>query len=142
MESLALLVTLLILFALLAGPIAIGLTRFNSNSWVLNVIRKIFHGFFVALSFWVGMMFSFNSALPFLVRIIGIYGLSMGYIALRREYFPDVRFIAPLLAKFGVKIGKDRINNGASKSLHGPRMKWHRGGNSGGNDGHGPEGQH
>ena len=147
MESLAVLVAILLLFAFLSGPIAIALTKIRTEHFILTIVRKIAHGFFATISLWVGMMFFINSGLPLSVRIIGLYSLCMGYIAFRREYFPDVRIIAPLLKRFGVNgrtrtavEGKDSsMNETASK--HGPVMKWRRHGSSG-RDGHGPEGQH
>ena len=88
MESLAMRVAILFLIAFLAGPIAVALSAVRGKSLFLNVIRKILHGFFVAMSLWVGLMFFSNPDLPFVVNLIGLFGLIMGYIALRREYFP------------------------------------------------------
>jgi hypothetical protein len=152
MESLAVLVAILMFIAFLAGPIAIGLTKLSSDNFIIAVIRRIFHGFFVAMSLWVGMMFFFNPGVPFVVHLIGLYGLAMGYIASRREYFPDVRIITPLLSRLGLqgfsqrqitgKSTQSTAGSGDSSSQHGPVIKWRRTGRSGGNDGHGPEGQH
>lgn len=152
MESLVLLVAILMLIAFLSGPVAIALTKLSSDNFILTIIRRIFHGFFVAMSLWVGMMFFFNPGGPLVVHLIGLYGLAMGYIASRREYFPDVRIIAPLLARLGLKGFAPRQITGGSthnesgsgdtSSQHGPVIKWRRNGRSGGNDGHGPEGQH
>ena len=148
MESLAILVAILLLLALLCGPIAIALTKVKTESASINFFRRVFHGFFVAISLWIGMIFFFNPDLPFAVHFIGLYGLAMGFVATSREYFPEVRIIAPLLTKFGInrKVtgrGNDRAGNDSpSASQHGPVMKWRRNGRTGGNDGHGPEGQH
>ena len=152
MESLALLVAILMFIAFLAGPIAIGLTKLRTSNFILTIIRRIFHGFFVAMSLWVGMMFFFNPGVPLVVHLIGLYGLAMGYIASRREYFPDVRIISPLLARVGLKGFSQRqitgdstqgeSGSGDTSSQHGPVIKWRRNGRSGGNDGHGPGGQH
>ena len=146
MESLAIVVAILMFTAFLAGPIAIALTSVRTESLIVNVIRKILHGFFVAMSLWIGLMFFSNPDLPFVVHLIGLYGLVMGYIALRREYFPDVKILAPLLAKFGFKAGSskgldDGASAGDSKSRFGPILKWPRKGGSTGKDGHGPGGQ-
>ena len=148
MESLAFLVAILLLFAFLGGPIAIALTMIKTEHFILTLLLRIAHGFFATISLWVGMMFLINSGLPLLVRLIGFYALSMGYIAFRREYFPGVRVIAPLLKRFGVNgrsrsavVGKDsEVAEPISK--YGPVMKWCRNGRTYGNDGHGPEGQH
>ena len=88
MENLALLVSILLLVAFLSGPFAIGLTKIKTGSFALTLIRRVFHGFFVAISLWVGMMFFINPDLPIVVHLIGLYGLIMGYIAFRREYMP------------------------------------------------------
>jgi hypothetical protein len=152
MESLALLVAILMLIALLSGPVAIALTKLNSSNFIITLIRRMFHGFFVAMSLWVGMMFAFNPEVPFVVHLIGFYGLAMGYIASRREYFPEVRIIAPLLARVGLNgLTRHQITGNStqssprsadSSSRQPPAIKWRRTGRSGGNDGHGPEGQH
>ena len=147
MESLAIVVAILLIIAFLAGPIAIALSAVQAKSLILNVIRKILHGFFVAMSLWVGLMFFSNPDLPIAVNLIGLFGLVTSYIALRREYFPDVKILAPLLAKIGFKAGTGKGLDGddpvvGSKSHYGPILKWPRKGGSTGKDGHGPGGQH
>jgi len=144
MESLARLVVILMLSAFLGGPIAIGLTRIKTKNVLLTIVRRLIHAFFIAISVLVGAGLLINREVSLLIHLIGLYAVSMSYIALRREYFPDVRIIAPILAKFGVKLWKKqkRSGNERGSSHFGPVVKWRRGGHSGGNDGHGPEGQH
>ena len=146
MESLAKLVALMVLTALLSAPIAILITLIQRNSTNLAVIvlRRILQGGFLALSLFFGLFFLFNLQMPLVIHAIGLYALVLTYIAIRREYFPDVRIIAPLLAKFGVTLWKKqkRSGNERGSSHFGPVVKWRHGGRSGGNDGHGPEGQH
>ena len=146
MESLAKLVALMVLTALLSAPLAILITLIQRKSTNLAVIvlRRILQGVFLALSLFFGLFFFFKLEMPPVIHAIGLYALVLTYIAIRREYFPDVRIIAPLLAKFGVKLWKKqkRSGNEHSSSHFGPVVKWRRGGHSGGNDGHGPEGQH
>ena len=146
MESLAKLVALMVLTALLSAPIAILITLIQRNSTNLAVIvlRRILQGGFLALSLFFGLFFLFNLQMPLVIHAIGLYALVLTYIAIRREYFPDVRIIAPVLAKFGVKLWKKQKRSGSEQgsSHFGPVVKWRRGGHSGGNDGHGPEGQH
>lgn len=147
MESLAIVVAILLLIAFLAGPIAIALSAVRTKSVLVNVIRKILHGFFVAMSLGVGLMFFSNPDLGFIVHLIGLFGLVMAYIAMRREYFPDVKILAPLLAKIGFKAGSGKGLDGDdpagdSKSRYGPILKWPLKGGSTGKDGHGPGGQH
>jgi hypothetical protein len=144
MESLARLVVILMLSAFLGGPIAIGLTRIKTKNVLLTIVRRLIHAFFIAISVLVGAGLLINREVSLLIHLIGLYAVSMSYIALRREYFPEVRIIAPILAKFGVKLWKKqkRSGNERGSSHFGPVVKWRRGGHSGGNDGHGPEGQH
>ncbi len=146
MESLAKLVALMVLSALLSAPIAILITLIQRKSTNLAVIvlRRILQGGFLALSLFFGLFFFFNLQMPLVIHAIGLYALVLTYIAIRREYFPDVRIIAPLLAKFGVTLWKKqkRSGNERGSSHFGPVVKWRRGGRSGENDGHGPEGQH
>lgn len=69
-----------------------------------------------------------------ITKIIGVYAIVLGYIALRREYFPDFH----LLATIGNKLGLRKVGPGD----HGPKLKWKKTGRSSGDDGHGPGGQH
>ena len=144
MESLAYLVTILFMIVILGGPVAILLTKIRTEHIVLTIIRRFLHGFVITISLFINATVFWKPNHTFALYAISIFGISMAYIALRREYFPDVRIIAPVLAKFGVKLWKKqkRSGNGQGSSHFGPVEKWRRGGHSGGNDGHGPEGQH
>lgn len=144
MESLAYLVVIIFMTLILGGPVAILLTKIQTEHIILMILRRLLHGLVVALSLIVGFQFLFIMEVRLSLRMIGLYSISMGYIALRREYFPDVRIIAPILAKFGVKLWKKQKRSGSEQgsSHFGPVVKWRRSGGSGENDGHGPEGQH
>ncbi len=131
MESLALVVTILFLIAVLAGPLSIALssqfvkTRLETKSSlaivIINLLRKFVHLILVAFGNLIGVQFLFIAGLPLIPRLIGLFSVVTSYIGLRREYFPDFFFVRDLLAKFGVS---------------------RKNGRSSGNDGHGPEGQH
>ena len=131
MESLAIVIVILFLIALLAGPLSIGLSsqfvksRMESKASlaivILNLLRKFIHLILVAFGNLIGVQFLFIAGLPFIPRLIGLFSVVTCYIGLRREYFPDFFFVRDLLAKFGVS---------------------RKNGRSSGNDGHGPEGQH
>lgn len=131
MESLALVVTILFLIAVLAGPLSIALSsqfvksRLETKSSIaiviVNLLRKFLHLVLVAFGNLIGVQFLFIAGLPLIPRLIGLFSVVTCYIGLRREYFPDFFFVRDLLAKFG-----------ASR----------KNGRSSGNDGHGPEGQH
>jgi len=130
-ESLAIVVVILFLIALLAGPISIALssqfvksrleTKASLAIVILNVLRKLVHFILVAFGNLIGVQFLFIAGLPLIPRLIGLFSVVTCYIGLRREYFPDFFFVRDLLAKFGVS---------------------RKNGRSSGNDGHGPEGQH
>ena len=144
MEGLAYLVVIILMIVILGGPVAILLTKIRTKNIILTTIRRLLHGLVIALSVIISSSVFFKQQEPLSLHVIGIFGITMAYIALHREYFPDVRIIAPLLAKFGVKLWKrqKRSGNEQGSSHFGPVVKWRRGGHSGGNDGHGPEGQH
>ena len=142
MESLALLVAILFLIDLLAGPMAILLTwgklvRFISSQsknvvLVLTVIRRIVHGFLVTVGLFIGAWLAYITVTP--AKLFGLFSLITSYIALRREYFPDFHLLAIILNKVGIR----KIAPGD----HGPSLKWKRSGRSSGSDGNGPAGQH
>jgi len=131
MESLALVVTILFLIAVLAGPLSIALSsqfvksRLETKSSlaivIFNLLRKFVHLILIAFGNLIGVQFLFIAGLPLIPRLIGLFSVVTCYIGLRREYFPDFFFVRDLLAKFGVS---------------------RKNGRSSGNDGHGPEGQH
>ena len=131
MESLAIVVIVLFLIALLAGPLSIALssrfihTRLNSGSsiWIaiLNVLRRIMHLLLVAFGTLIGVQFLLISGLPLIPKVIGLFSIITSYIGLRREYFPEFFFAKDLIAKLGFSRNHGRTS---------------------GNDGHGPEGQH
>jgi hypothetical protein len=130
-ESLAIVVIILFLIALLAGPISIGLssqfvksrldTKASLVIVILNLLRKFVHLIFVAFGNLIGVQFLLISGLPLIPRLVGLFSIVTCYIGLRREYFPEFFFMRDLFAKFGVS---------------------RKNGRSSGDDGHGPEGQH
>lgn len=131
MESLAVVVAVLFLIGMFAGPIAIVLSSnvlINALSGkpgfvyaVLRFMRKLLHIVLISLGTLVGAQFLGISGLPIFPRLVGFAAVITCYIALRREYFPEVRIIGTLFKRSGFK-GKN--------------------GRSSGNDGHGPGGQH
>ena len=142
MESLAYLVVIIFSIALFSGPFAIALTShrlvkfLNSKEGVLwaivNVLRKIIHLLAITIGAFLGL--SLMAVEVTITKIIGVYAIVLGYIALRREYFPDFH----LLATIGNKLGLRKVGPGD----HGPKLKWKKNGRSSGDDGHGPGGQH
>ena len=112
MESLAIVIVVLFLIALLAGPLSIALssqfvkTRLEgkaSRGFVLvNILRKALHLLLVAFGNLIGVQFLLISGLPLIPRAIGLFSIVTCYIGLRREYFPEFFFMRDLIAKFGV----------------------------------------
>ena len=131
MESLVFLVAILLLIALLTGPLSIALSsqfvksRLEIKSSlaivILNLLRKFVHLILVALGNLIGVMWLFTAELPFIPRLIGLFSLITCYIGLRREYFPEFFLMRDLFTKFGVS---------------------RKNGRSSGKDGNGPAGQH
>jgi hypothetical protein len=131
MESLAIVVIILFLIAMLAGPLSIGLssqfvksrldTKASLAIVILNLLRKFVHLVLVAFGNLIGVQFLLISGLPLVPRLVGLFSVVTCYIGLRREYFPEFFFMRDLFAKFGVS---------------------RKNGRSSGDDGHGPEGQH
>jgi hypothetical protein len=142
MQSLAVLVLILFLIDILAGPIAIALTlpkllnaissQSKNVSVVLTVFRRLLHGFLITMGLFLGTWFVNIAELP--AKLLGVFSIVTSYIALRREYFPDFFLLATAANKLGIrKVGPND---------HGPTSKWKKSGRSSGKDGHGPGGQH
>jgi len=130
-ESLAFFVAILLLIALLAGPLSIALssqfvksrleTKASLVIVILNLLRKFVHFILVAIGNLIGVMWLFTAELPFIPRLIGLFAVITSYIGLRREYFPEFFLMRDLFAKFGVS---------------------RKNGRTSGKDGNGPAGQH
>jgi hypothetical protein len=130
-ESLAFFVAILLLIALLAGPLSIALssqfvksrleTKASLVIVILNLLRKFVHFILVAIGNLIGVMWLFAAELPFIPRLIGLFSVVTSYIGLRREYFPEFFLMRDLFAKFGVS---------------------RKNGRTSGKDGNGPAGQH
>jgi hypothetical protein len=122
-ESLAFFVAVLLLIALLAGPLSIALssqfvksrleTKASLVIVILNLIRKFIHLILVAIGNLVGVMWLVTAELPFIPRLIGLFAVVTCYIGLRREYFPEFFFMRDLFAKFGVSRKNGRSENHA-----------------------------
>jgi len=117
MESLAVLVVILFLTASLSGPIVILLARIKFHSIVAQIIKRIIQGVLTLIGVIAGGQFLFAPGLPVSVRLIGIASITMCYIGVRKEYFPQFRLLSSILPS--------RSN-----------------GRSNGDDGNGPGGQH
>ena len=142
MKSLAVLVLILFLIDILAGPIAIALTlprlvkaissQSKSVTLVLTVFRRLLHGFLITVGVFIGSWLVNIAETP--AKLLGVFSIVTSYIALRREYFPDFHLLANISSKLGIR----KVAPGD----HGPTLKWKKNGRSSGKDGHGPGGQH
>jgi len=158
MKSLAVLVLILFLIDIFAGPIAIALTwpklvsaissQSKNISLVLTVFRRLVHAFLVTIGIFIGSWFAYIAVTP--AKLFGIFSILTSYIALRREYFPDfyvLRNIFTLLGLSNVTIpGITQKKLPPVYSADGTEIirskKVRRIGRSTGRDGHGPGGQH
>ena len=112
MESLAIVVIILFLIAMLAGPLSIAIssqlvksrveTKSSLAIVILNLLRKFVHLILVAFGNLIGVQFLFINGLPLFPRLVGLFSIVTCYIGLRREYFPEFFFMRDLFAKFGV----------------------------------------
>jgi len=131
MESLAVVIMVLFVIAIFAGPIAIGLSaKFLTNAIdsktesvfrIIDFLRQAILLLLVSTGVLVGSQFLFIDGMPIFPRVIGVFAIVTSYIALRREYFPRKFFIAEFLGKLGIR---------------------RKNGHSSGSDGFGPSGQH
>jgi hypothetical protein len=150
MESLAVLVLILFLIDILAGPIAIALTwpklvkaisaRSRGLALVLTIIRRLVHGLLIAIGLFIGSWLVNIAETP--AKLLGLFSIITSYIALRREYFPDFYILARLLTRLGIK-GKEEPRIYSADGTEIIRAKnVRRFGRTSGRDGHGPGGQH
>ena len=131
MESLAIVVIILFLIAMLAGPLSIAIssqlvksrleTKASIAIVILNLLRKFVHLILVAFGNLIGVQFLLISGLPLIPRLVGLFSVVTCYIGLRREYFPEFFLAKDLIAKLEFS---------------------RKNGRSPGDDGNGPAGQH
>jgi hypothetical protein len=150
MESLAVLVAIMFLADVFAGPVAIFLTwdklvgviasRTKSLAVVLTVIRRLLHGFLIAIGLFIGGWLTYIAVTP--AKFFGIFSLVTSYIALRREYFPELFIVRDLLAQVGIKrkVEPPVFSSDGTEIIR-TKKSWKNGRTLGG-DSHGPEGQH
>ena len=152
MESLAVVVAMLFLIAIFAGPISIGLSseylidsfsgKFGFIFSVIRFFRKSLHLICVTLGTLVGVQFLMISGLPLFPRLVGLAAVVTSYIGLRREYFPELFLVRNLFARVGIQRKKDTPVYSADGTEIVRSKKSKRTGRTLGSDSHGPEGQH
>mgnify|MGYP000129548205 CR=1 FL=1 len=88
MESLAIIVAIIFMIAILGGPIAFVLTYIPGETLLAKVFRRIPILIIIFLSILVCTQLIF-SPIPLMGKTVGIFGLVTDYFAIRREFFPD-----------------------------------------------------
>lgn len=141
MESLAYLVLIIFAVTLFAGPLAIVLALkvlvnfLNSRvglPWaIVNVLRRILHGFAVIIDLFLGITLLFSGVRA--AQLLSVYALLMAYIALDLEYFAKN-------SNFRGKVVPPVYSADGTEIIRAKNVK--RFGRSSGRDGHGPGGQH
>ena len=141
MESLAYLVLIIFAVTLFAGPLAIVLALkvlvnfLNSRvglPWaIVNVLRRILHGFAVIIDLFLGITLLFSGVTA--AQFLSVYALLMAYIALDLEYFAKN-------SNFRGKVVPPVYSADGTEIIRAKNVK--RFGRSTGRDGHGPGGQH
>ena len=149
MESLAVLVAILFLIDIFAGPFAILLTwaklvdAINSQSrsiaLTLTIIRRSLHGLFATVGVLIGGWLTYLAVTP--AKLFGLFSLITSYIALRREYFPDIYIVRFVLLRLGIKKDRPQVFSADGTEII-PAKRSRRLGRSSGRDSHGPGGQH
>jgi hypothetical protein len=158
MESLAVLVAILFLIAIFAGPFAIAISsprlkyRMSSKQgfiWmILRILRQLLHFVATTLGFFIG-----SQLIGLAVsagKLIGVFAVVTSYIALRREYFPDFYVTRSLFTRLNIPSFSQLKNQKNEEppvfSADGTEIirakKSKRFGRTSGRDGHGPAGQH
>jgi hypothetical protein len=85
MESLALVVGIILLTMILAGPIAIGLTFIRSANPTLNAIRRIIIALLSALGIGLGVML-INEGVATAAKFFSMAAIAAAAYALKREF--------------------------------------------------------
>ena len=150
MESLAVVVAILLLIAIFAGPIAIAISAPSLKNllsskqgyfWaVLKILRLLLHFAATTLGFFVGSQLIGIAVAA--GKLIGLFAVVTSYIALRREYFPEIYLVKSLLGRLGIKRKEDSPVFSADGTEIIRAKKTRRFGRTSGKDGHGPAGQH
>jgi len=150
MESLAVVVAILLLIAIFAGPIAIAISAPSLKNFlkskqgyfwaILKILRLLLHFVATTLGFFVGSQLIGIAVAA--GKLIGLFAVVTSYIALRREYFPEIYLVKSLLGRLGIKRKEDSPVFSADGTEIIRAKKTRRFGRTSGKDGHGPAGQH
>ncbi len=85
MKSLAILVAILLLLALISGPIAFAMTRIQTTTRRGEIIKRILIVLLTLLGTLIGVNFAM-AHVPFVVRLIGIFSVAISLYAVRIEF--------------------------------------------------------
>ena len=101
MESLAFLVLIIFAIALFLPILAFLLTLIHPKNKTLNIIKRIIQAIFITISLAFGLQFA--TVNPPNLFPLGLYAVILSYISLRREYFPHIKLLIPILKKLKYK---------------------------------------
>ena len=90
MESLAVLVTILLLSAILSGPIALALTYLSAKTKRGRVVKRFAVTLFALWGAITSLQFAI-SGLSLFPQIMGITGVAVSIFALKREFIRRVK---------------------------------------------------
>jgi len=85
MESLAWIVAILFLTALISGPIAIGLTFWRPQTVRRRKVRRLLVSLFSIWGILNGIQFAF-AAVPIFPRLVGLMSVLTAMFAIKREF--------------------------------------------------------
>ena len=101
MESLAFLVIIIFAIALSLPILAFLFTLIHPKNKTLNIIKRIIQSIFITISLVFGLQFAIVN--PPNLFPLGLYAIILSYISLRREYFPHIKLLRPILKKLKFK---------------------------------------
>jgi hypothetical protein len=101
MESLVYFVLIIFAVALFLPILAFLLTLIHPKTKIITIIKRIIQAIFIAISLAFALQFTLVN--PPNLLPLGVYAIIIAYISLRREYFPHIKILRPLLKKVTIR---------------------------------------
>jgi hypothetical protein len=101
MESLVYFVLIIFAVALFLPILAFLLTLIHPKTKIIIIIKRIIQAIFIAISLAFALQFTLVN--PPNLLPLGVYAIIISYISLRREYFPHIKILRPLLKKIAIR---------------------------------------
>ena len=101
MESLVYFVLIIFAVALFLPILTLLLTLIHPKNKIITLIKRIIQAIFITISLAFGLQFA--TVNPTNLFPLGIYAVILSYISLRREYFPHIKLLRPILKKLKFK---------------------------------------